>query len=174
MSERRGAFDEQLVVLLPQLRAVARLLTRDVQSADDLVQDTVVRALAARDQWRDGTDLRAWCLTILRRRYYEHWRRDRRDPTRSATPAPEPAVAPAQEDNEALRQLATSLSRLTPILREALVLVGAQGLSYEEAAAICEVPVGTMKARVSRARRELAAGLDPGEAPRHRTGVTEA
>lgn len=177
MSTHTASFGEQLVVLLPQLRAVARLLTRDPQEADDLVQDTLVRALAAEHQWQPGSDLRAWSLTILRRRFYERLRRARRRPTEALQPRMlEVSVAAGQEDSAALRQLGVALARLTPLLREALVLVGAQGLTYEEAATICEVPVGTMKARVSRARRELSrhVGVDAsGDPKRVPSRVTE-
>jgi RNA polymerase sigma-70 factor (ECF subfamily) len=143
--------------LLPDLRAFARFLVRDRTEADDLVQETVVRALAAQDQFQPGTSLRAWLFTILRNAFYEHARRRRREAQAlsQAFPADE-ATPPHQHGHSDVADLERALWKLTPLLREALVLVGAQGLSNEEAAAICNVPPGTMKARVSRARAQLA------------------
>ena len=146
--------------LLPALRGFARFLTRDVVAADDLVQDTVVRALAARSQFQPDTNLRAWLLAIQRNAFFEQARRRRREHQVLSERFPDPGSA---APDAALRSEVSDLQRmmftLPPLLREALVLVGAQELSYEQAAAICGVPVGTVKARVSRARSQLARTL---------------
>ncbi len=146
-----------LLPLIADLRAYARFLTPQRAEADDLVQDALVRALAALAQFRAGSNMRAWLFVILRNAFYEQARRQRSE--RAALQRGLPAQdsgAPAQEAHSDLADLQAQLFALPPLLREALVLVGAQGMSYEEAAEICGVPVGTLKARVSRARRELA------------------
>ena len=148
--------------LLPDLRAFARFLIRDRAAADDLVQDTVVRALGALPQFQLGTNLKAWLFTILRNVFFEQTRRRRREAVALSAHLPtEEAVRPEQSDAREVRDLEQTLWRLSPVLREALVLVGAQELTYEEAARICAVPVGTMKARVSRARTELSRVIPP-------------
>ena len=138
----------QIVALLPDLRAFARFLVRDRAAADDMVQDSVVRALGAISQFQPGTNLKAWLFTILRNQFYEQARRRRREAT-----ALQARFEEAEADINDLQQL---IWRLPPSQREALLLVGAQEMSHEEAAAICGVPVGTMKARLSRARSGLA------------------
>lgn len=146
-----------MILLLPDLRGYARFLVRNSAEADDLVQEAVLRALAALSQYQHGTSLRAWLFTILRNIFYEQARR--RKTERAAierSELGEQASLPAQPGHIALADLTRQLFMLPPLLREALVLVGAQGLSYEEAASICAVPVGTIKARVSRARTQLA------------------
>ena len=143
--------------LLPELRAFARFLVRDRTAADDLVQDAVVRALDALSQFAPGTSLRNWLFTILRNTHYEQARR-RRIEQRILLEHPQACetLGPAQHGQAALSELQRFLWLLPASLREALVLVGAQGLSYAEAAAICGLPEGTVKARVSRARQRLA------------------
>lgn len=152
-----GAFRAQLPGMLPDLRAFARFLVRDRTEADDLVQEALVRALAALDQFHPDSSARAWVFTILRNVFYEHARRRRREAhaLQQGFPADE-AAPPRQHGHSDVADLERALWKLSPLLREALVLVGAQGLSNEEAAAICNVPVGTIKARVSRARAQLA------------------
>ena len=147
----------EMLRLLPDLRAFARFLVRDPAAADDLVQDTVVRALGAVTQFQSGTNLKAWLFTILRNLFFEQSRRRRREAAVLSQQLPvEEAVRPDQGDAVEVRDLEYVLWKLSPVLREALVLVGAQELTHEEAAQICSVPLGTMKARVSRARTELA------------------
>lgn len=156
---------QQLAGLLPDLRAYARFLARDRTEADDLVQDAVVRALGAVEQFEPGTNIRAWMFTILRNAFYEQARRRRRERAAMERRGADPeASAPGQLGRSDVADLERLLWRLPPLLREALVLVGAQELSYEEAAAICGVPVGTMKARVSRARAQLAVAAGGGPA----------
>jgi RNA polymerase sigma-70 factor (ECF subfamily) len=148
----------QLAALIPDLRGFARFLARDRSEADDLVQEALVRALGALASYQHGTSLRAWLFTIQRNVFYEQARRRRteRAVLAVAIPAGEASVGPHQESEAALADLQRLLWTLPPLLREALVLVGAQGLGYDEAADICGVPVGTMKARVSRARSQIA------------------
>jgi RNA polymerase sigma-70 factor (ECF subfamily) len=146
----------QMIALLPELRGFARFLVRERAEADDLVQEAVVRALAALDQFQPGTNLKSWLFTILRNAFFEQARRRRteRVALERSVMADEPRVSD-QEGRAALSDLQRRLWSLPPLLREALVLVGVQELSYDEAAAICGVPAGTMKARVSRARTQL-------------------
>ena len=151
------ALRQQIATLLPDLRAFARFLVRDRAEADDLVQDGLVRALGAMQQFQSGTNLKAWLFTILRNSFYEQMRRRKREQNALAARFAEAESEPPHQVSHAeMTELAAMLWRLSPLLREALVLVGAQELSHEEAAAICGVPVGTMKARVSRARAQLA------------------
>ncbi|MXP62967.1 sigma-70 family RNA polymerase sigma factor [Roseomonas sp. M0104] len=148
--------------LLPDLRAFARFLARDPTAADDLVQEAILRALRAESQWDPETSLRAWLFRILRNAFLEQIRRhgtERRVLAQlPASDAPQPA---AQEAQHAVSDLARALDMLPLPQREALILVGAHGLSHEEAAAVCNVPVGTVKARVARARVALARGVAP-------------
>lgn len=147
----------EIAGLLPNLRGFARLLVRDRTMADDVVQDTVVRALAALHQFEPGTNLKAWLFTILRNQFYEQVRRRKREAAAlDARFAGDEGAAPQQLAQAQLHELQQLIWRLPPLLREALILVGAQEMSHEEAATICQVPVGTMKARLSRARTALA------------------
>jgi len=144
-----------LVHLLPDLRAYARFLHRDASRADDLVQETVLRALAAAAQFQPGTSPKAWLFTIQRNTFLQRTRAAKREDLamrRHANGAQENMAAHGAE----ISDLQAMLWTLPPSLREALLLVGAQELSHEEAAAICGVPSGTMRARVSRARAQLA------------------
>lgn len=157
-----------MAALLPDLRVFARFLARDRALADDLVQDALVRALGALHQYQPGTSLKAWVFTILRNAYYEQGRRRRREVALDDAPADPQAPTQAAPDHGSraeLRDLQQLIWQLPPLLREALTLVGAQELSHEEAAAICRVPVGTMKARVSRARTALSRMMQDADAP---------
>ena len=146
----------QIAALLPDMRAFARFLARDRVVADDLVQDAVVRALAALDQFQPGTNLKAWLFTILRNGFYEQGRRRKRETAAlQARFDPADTARPEQHAKADISDLQQLLFKLPPLLREALILVGAQELSHEEAARICNVPVGTMKARLSRGRAAL-------------------
>ncbi len=142
--------------MLPELRAYARFLQRDRARADDLVQESVMRALTALRQFQPDTNLKAWIFTILRRVFLEQTRRAKRE---AAALMDHAHANPVHQQPHAadISDLSRMLWSLPPSLRESLVLVGAQELTHEEAAAICGVPVGTMRARVSRARAKLAA-----------------
>lgn len=149
-----------LAGLLPELRAFARFLCGSAAEADDLVQEALARTLRSLDQRTEPvTDLRAWCLAVIRNIFHEGLRARKREVARLRAAVPEEPAPPAQETPGQMRDLARALRELPPLLREAVILVGAQGLSHQEAADICGVPLGTMKARVSRARKLLAAAL---------------
>jgi RNA polymerase sigma-70 factor (ECF subfamily) len=146
---------------LPHLRAFAHLLARNHAMAEDLVQDTIVRALSCRHQFKPGTNLRGWLTVILRNRYFNELRRHSRksechaDLEKIAT-----GISGGQEENLRMRDFRRAFALLPPTHREALVLIGASGLSYEDAAKIAGCPIGTMKSRVSRARLRLEQALE--------------
>jgi RNA polymerase sigma-70 factor (ECF subfamily) len=164
MGDVAASSRREMAVLLPELRTYARFLVRDRPLADDLVQDTVVRALAAIDQFQAGTSLKAWLFTILRNAFFEQERRRRRETAAIALHATLSEGARQQHHGE-IGDMSRMLWTLPPLLREALVLVGAQEMTHEEAASICGVPTGTMRARVSRARGKLAQAFSDGDRP---------
>src|SRR5690554_2188694 len=141
------AFAMALAAEIPRLRRFARVLTKQADAADDLVQETLLRAIAAREQFTVGTNLRAWLFTILRHARAAAVRRDARSPFLSADIMPEAAVSGGQEERQAMRDLATAFARLPAIQREALWLVVVEGLDYAEAARILGVPPGTLRSR---------------------------
>ena len=150
-----------LLKAIPHLRAFAISLTGKVDQADDLVQEAILRGLSHLDSFTPGTDLQAWLFTILRNLFYTSLRKRRReveDP--DGVIAGMLSTAPEQHGRLDLNDLKTALGRLSVEQREALLLVGAEGMSYEEAAAICEVNIGTIKSRINRARTRLAELLD--------------
>lgn len=147
---------DQLVAELPSLRAFALSLTRNHAGADDLVQETVLKAWAKLDSYKEGTNLRAWLFTILRNTFISMRRRTRREVEDvDSVHAANVVQIPEQEGAIELSEFRRALARLPHEQREALILVGATGFSYEEAAAICGCPIGTIKSRISRARRCL-------------------
>nr|WP_283093268.1 sigma-70 family RNA polymerase sigma factor [Acetobacter persici] len=151
------------------MRAFSRFLARDTALADDLVQETLVRALSKAEQFEPGTNLRAWLFSILRNFFLEQTRRNTREKEILSDYASCPdrvtqSRSPTQE-RETIRELDHFLWTLSPLLREALVLIGAQEMSYEDAAMVCGVTVGTMKVRVSRARAQLQVLLEAPDAP---------
>ena len=148
---------DDIVALLPDLRAFSRFLCRERESADDLVQNTILSALDKQDQFEPGTNLKGWLFTIMRNRFYSDLRTQRRRPASiDSDTAPMLTAVDNPEATLALKELSSALFDLSPQSREALVLVGAGGFSYEEAAALCGCSVGTLKARVSRARKQLS------------------
>jgi RNA polymerase sigma-70 factor (ECF subfamily) len=146
-----------MLAALPSLRAFALSLCHNTDRADDLVQDTILRAWKHIDRFEVGTNLNAWLFTILRNGFYSQHRKKRReveDPdgsyaARLWAPPEQPARCDVQDMLKAFRKLAVEH-------REALLLIVAEGLSYEDAARVCGVPVGTIKSRVNRARVRLA------------------
>jgi len=158
-------FEREVLDLRPALCAFARRLQRQEADAEDLVQDTILRALAARERFQEGTNLKAWLFTIMRNLFNTGWRRSCRETTPgsevieagSATPATQSATLWARETMERL------LHDLSPAHREILILIPVLGLGYEEAAEVCRCSVGTVKSRLSRARAALAtlAGENP-------------
>ena len=144
--------------LLPALRSYARALCRERSAADDLVQETLLRALGAEAQWQPDSNLRAWLFTIQRNAWLAGLRRHGVERRYLEQVASDPTVS--QPDQGAVRDLNTALQALPAVQREALTLVGGQGMSLAEAAAVCGVPVGTIKARISRGRAALRKLVD--------------
>lgn len=156
-----AAFKKALCELIPHLRAFARSLCGDPTLADDLAQDAMLKAWNARGSFETGTNLKAWAFTILRNIFYSEkrrsWRRQPLDPeVAEATLTTNADPAAALE----LLALKNALWKLPDDQREAVMLVGAGGMSYEEAAEICGCAVGTVKSRVSRARAALTAMIE--------------
>ncbi|MCC2651360.1 MAG: polymerase subunit sigma-70 [Microvirga sp.] len=142
---------------LPNLRAFALSLTGKVDQAEDLVQDTVLKALTKQDTFESGTNLQAWLFTILRNGFYSTHRKTSREvEDGDGTHAASMIAIPDQEDKLALQDLSTALEKLPQEQREAIILIGAEGMSYEDAAEALGVKVGTIKSRVNRARNRLA------------------
>lgn len=156
MKQDADGYREAIVALVPQMRAFARFLARDVTRADDLVQDAVLRALERQDAWAEGTDLRAWTFRLLRNLFLDQQRRRRVEQRGLATLPPAGHAPQVQPGRDALHDLDASLTALPPAQREALILVAAMELDIAEAAVVIGVPVGTVKARISRARAALA------------------
>jgi RNA polymerase sigma-70 factor, ECF subfamily len=148
---------KDLLVVVPHLRAFAISLAGGVDRADDLVQETLLRALANRDRFKPGTCLQAWLFTVLRNLFHSEFRRSRReveDP--GGLHAGRLAALPDQTGHLEFTELQQALARLPVEQREALLLVGAEGFSYVEAAQITSAQLGTIKSRVNRARNCLA------------------
>jgi RNA polymerase sigma-70 factor, ECF subfamily len=151
---------DELLAAIPSLRAFAFSLRGRDSRADDLVQETLVKALAHLDSFQPGTNMVAWLYTILRHEFYSEYRRRRHEVAdEDGHLAARLAVRPTQDEHMRFLDFLAALNRLAPEAREALMLVGASGLSYEEAADLCRCPVGTMKSRVNRARSKLASLL---------------
>lgn len=180
MSAKRSAadaaeFKRELTAVIPHLRAFARGLCGRADMADDLVQETMLKAWAARDRFEPGTSMRAWTFVILRNAYLTDMRRGRFRGEYDETVAERILTAPAdQEEPLHLADLHRALLTLPPERREALLLVGAGGFSYEEAAQICGCAVGTIKSRVGRARAALNRMIEEGEIPPRSAGDTSA
>jgi RNA polymerase sigma-70 factor (ECF subfamily) len=162
-AEDEARFRQDLVRLIPHLRAFARSLCGDATAADDLAQDAMLKAWDARASFQAGTNMKAWAFMILRNQFYSDrrrsWRQSQLDPEtaeRTLVAVDDPA-APV-----ALDELRLGLAMLPPEQREAIILIGAGGFAYEEAAEICGCAVGTVKSRVSRARRALQIILEQG------------
>ena len=150
------AFKRELVQLIPHLRAFARTLCGDPAAADDLAQDAMMKAWDARASFQMGTNMKAWLFTILRNEFYSQMRKRGREIQDSDGAFTERmAVHPSQYGILDLGDFKKALDRLPDDQREAIILIGASGFSYEEAAEICRCAVGTMKSRVSRARTKL-------------------
>ncbi|TVQ03863.1 MAG: RNA polymerase sigma factor [Roseinatronobacter sp.] len=148
---------DEIVTYLPALRAFARGLTGNVTSADDLVQDTVLKAWSKFDQFHEGTNLRAWLFTILRNTFLSQQRKRAKEVSDSSGSfAAKLASKPDHDGRLALQELNEALKTLPVEQREALLLVGALGFSIEEAAETCGCAPGTIKSRANRGRKALA------------------
>ena len=151
------SFKDSLVAEIPNLRAFAASLSGSVTLADDIVQDTLLRAWSNSDKFQEGTNLRAWLFTILRNTYYSHYRKRAREvQDTDGIYASRLSVPGDQVSHLELADFRKALAKLPPEQREALTMIGATGLSYEEAAEICGVAIGTIKSRLNRARTKLA------------------
>ena len=154
---------QDMLGLIPNLRAFAVSLCGDMERADDLVQETLLKAWNHLDSFQEGTNLRAWLFTILRNTYFSECRRRRREvEDRDGSKAADLSVHPEQPGHLDMQDFRKALELLPPDQREALVLVGAAGFSYEEAAEISGCAVGTIKSRVNRARTKLTEMLNVG------------
>jgi RNA polymerase sigma-70 factor (ECF subfamily) len=160
-------FGRLLEAQIPRLRSYARALTRDVSRADDLVQSCLTRAVAKQHLWQPGTDLRAWLFTILHNQNVNDVRRSAREGVSVAIDELAPvltiqsnAIATLQ-----LRDLERAMGKLPQEQREVILLVGLEGMSYDEVAAILKVPIGTVRSRLSRGRDLLRRLMDVEEAP---------
>jgi RNA polymerase sigma-70 factor (ECF subfamily) len=172
---RDAAFKRELVALIPHLRAFARTLTGDPTAADDLAQDAMMKAWDARGSFEMGTNMKAWTFMILRNQFYSEKRRSWRQSQLDQEAAERTLVAIDDPSAPvALDELRLGLGMLPAEQREALILVGAGGFAYEEAAEICGCAVGTVKSRVSRARRALQAILERGDYDRDGRSASEA
>jgi RNA polymerase sigma-70 factor (ECF subfamily) len=149
-------FKSGLLSAVPSLRAFAVSLSQNSDRADDLVQETLVKAWDKQSSFQPGTNLKAWLFTILRNEFYSQMRKRGREVQDSdGAMTARLAVHPSQHGSMDLGDFKNALERLPEDQREAIILIGASGFSYEEAAEICECAVGTIKSRVSRARTRL-------------------
>jgi len=168
------AFESGVIENLMPMRAFAHMLARDRALAEDLVHDTVIRALAHRDKFQPGTNLKGWLAVIMRNVFFQDVRRRRRkgevplDQQRDQTP-----VDGGQEVQLEIRDFRSGFQALPPSSRQALALVGIRGCSYEQAAALVNCPVGTIKSRVSRARLQLRQAVEGSGASAHRIATVE-
>jgi RNA polymerase sigma factor (sigma-70 family) len=154
-------FKRELTLVLPQLRAFARSLSGNRDTADDLVQETMLKAWAARDRFEPGSNMRAWTFIILRNHYFSQVRRNRFRGEWDQTSADRILSEPASQDKHVdLSDVHRALQALPETQRESIILIGAGGFSYEEAAEICGTAVGTIKSRVARGRMALEAILN--------------
>lgn len=166
---RTTQLHNDMVDAIPNLRAFARSLCGNPVRADDLVQGALVRALDNLDKFETGTNLRAWLFTILRNLYYSELRKGRREVEDvDGTYAARLTTSPNQYHAMKLKDFWSALATLSNEQREALILIGAEGFSYEDAAAVCDCAVGTIKSRVNRARARLETQLSSEVRPRRR------
>jgi len=142
---------------IPRLRRYARALSRDVAGADDLVQDCLARALEKLHLWQEGTDLRAWLFTILHNQYVNQVRRGVREGAAVGLSETEPLLAQAAHQGKRLelRDLERAIAKLPDEQRSVILLVGMEGMHYEEVAEILDIPIGTVRSRLSRGRDAL-------------------
>jgi RNA polymerase sigma-70 factor (ECF subfamily) len=168
-------FKRELVALIPHLRAFARTLAGDPAGADDLAQDAMMKAWDARASYQMGTNMKAWTFMILRNQFYSEKRRSWRQTQLDQEAAERTLIAADDPESPvALDELRLSIGMLPAEQREALILVGAGGFAYEEAAEICGCAVGTVKSRVSRARKALQGILEAGAYDRDGAPAGEA
>ena len=152
--------DREIISLIPALRGFARTFLRNQSDADDLVQETLIKGLSKIQQFEPGTSMKSWLFTIMRNTFYTRARLARREaPGLADDAALKPAMDPTQEWSVRCNEISSALERLPTEQREIIVLIGALGMSYEEAAQICCCAIGTVKSRLNRARHRLLAEL---------------
>jgi len=159
MDQKRTA----ILAEIPRLRRYARALVRDRDSADDLVQDCLERALSRMDNWTSGENPRRWLFTIMHHLFVDQTRRTKRrsEVVMMALDGSEALSVPAdQTESAASREIMDALQAISPERRAALVVVGIEGFSYAEAATMLGIPAGTLMSRVARGREELRGLLD--------------
>ena len=167
-----NAFRKELTTLIPHLRAFARSLCGNPTLADDVAQDTVLKAWDKRDSFKPDSNLKAWTFTILRNQFYSVKRRSWRAIPLEPEVAEQTIIAATNPDDSVrLNELRRALNELSDDQREAIILVGASGMSYDEAAQICGVKTGTIKSRVSRARKDLEIILESGSFDNQDDGI---
>jgi RNA polymerase sigma-70 factor (ECF subfamily) len=168
-------FERDLIALIPHMRAFARSLCGNSAAADDLAQDALAKALKARESYQLGTNMKGWLFMILRNQFYSERRRSWRVSPLDQDVA-ERTLHAVDDPSSALElnDVRMALKMLPDVQREALVMVGAGGFSYEEAAAVAGVAVGTVKSRVCRARRALQTVLELGAFDRDKAPAREA
>jgi RNA polymerase sigma-70 factor (ECF subfamily) len=149
------SFAEALIDTIPNLRAFAHSLCGDGQLSNDLVQETLLKAWAHKDSFVPDSNLKAWLFTILRNTYFTHYRKSQREELDEDHAAMNASVPPTQLMQLEFEDMRKALMRLSPDHREALLLITAEGFSYEDAARVCGCAIGTMKSRVNRARSRL-------------------
>ena len=157
-----GDYAQLLETEIPRLRRYARALTRDASRADDLVQSCLARAIAKEHLWEPGTDLRAWLFTILHNQHVNDIRRSVREGVSVAVEdvAPVLTVTPNAVDSLQLRDLERAMNMLPEEQRQVILLVGLEGMRYEDVAAILDIPIGTVRSRLSRGRETLRKLMD--------------
>lgn len=154
---------DQILGEIPRLRRFARFLMRNPDTADDLVQETLMRAVAAADSFQPGTNIRAWLFTILKNATRNYARRQRRNPVDSIDTLDMTAPSENQADPLAkleFTELVAAIDVLPSTFKQVVLLCGVEGFQYEEAAEIMGVPIGTIRSRLSRARRILRRKLE--------------
>lgn len=166
-------FKQDLTALIPHLRAFSRSLCGNATLADDVAQDAMLKAWNARERFIPGSNLKAWTFTILRNQFYSIKRRSWRATSLDQEVAEQTIIATSDaEQSMHLNDLRRGLDMLQDDQREALILIGASGLSYEEAAEICDCAVGTIKSRVSRARKSLETIMEAGKFDGNADGIS--
>jgi RNA polymerase sigma-70 factor (ECF subfamily) len=154
---RQHDFRQQLLAAIPRLRAFALSLAAHADHADDLVQETLMKAWHHQTSYQQGTNIKAWLFTILRNEYFSQLRKRKREVEDADGGYAAGVMTPGSQESQLdMADLRIALQQLPDDQREAVVLVGASGFSYQEVADICRVPVGTVKSRVNRARNKLA------------------
>jgi RNA polymerase sigma-70 factor (ECF subfamily) len=160
-ADRLDEKEQAIVELIPALRAFARSLCRNAPDADDLVQETLTKAIANVDRFQAGTRMKSWLFTIMRNSFSSRITKAMREmPGATDCVSSRPACGAPQEWTAQMREVSRAIARLPRPQREVLVLIGVLGMSYEETAEICTCAIGTVKSRLSRARSGLVEQLD--------------